>query len=398
MAGSVLVGQSGGPTAAINASLAGVIDAAIASGRFGRVLGARHGIEGVLGDDLVDLAAQPAAFHKRLRRTPSAALGSCRYKLRPDDPERALETLRRHDVSTFVYIGGNDSADTSHQIALAAQRAGYDLAVIGVPKTIDNDLPETDHCPGYGSAARFVALAAREIGADTSAMRRSDPVRIVEVMGRHAGWLAAAAVLGRERPGDAPHLVLVPERPQSTDQILVAIGETYRECGFVVIVLSENQPDVDGTVLGSGGAPRYVDPFGHAYYDSPGQHLAQRVQEVLGLRARYDKPGALQKTSMAAASRVDLEEAEACGRDAVARALGGHSDEMIVLLREDGDVYACRTASVPLEKIANRQKLLPEAFLDEAGRLPSQAFIDYALPLLGDPLPSLARLDFTLRA
>ncbi len=382
----------------VNTSLAGVIRAALESGRFRRVLGMLHGIEGLLADDLVDLAAQPASFLERLAQTPSAALGSCRYKLQPDDPERALEVLRRHEAGVFIYIGGNDSADTAHRVARAARTASYDLAVLGVPKTIDNDLPETDHCPGYGSAARFLALATRWVGADTRAMRRTDPVRIIEVMGRHAGWLAAASALGREQEGDAPHVVLVPERPLALETILAAVQSAYRASGFAVVVLCENQPDETGAVLGARGGPRYVDPFGHAYYDSPGLYLATQVQERLGLRARYDKPGALQKTFMAAASSVDLEEAERCGRAAVELALGGHSDEMVILLRDDGPHYHCRTGAAPLEVIANRQKRLPEAFIRPDGLGPSAAFLDYARPLIGEPLPLLARLDPSARA
>jgi 6-phosphofructokinase 1 len=377
----------------INASLAGVVRAATESGRFRQVLGALHGIEGVLADDLVDLTAQPAGFLERLVRTPSAILGSCRYKLLPGDVDRALEVLRRRQVSAFVYIGGNDSADTSHQLAEAARAAGYDLAVVGVPKTIDNDHPEKDHCPGYGSAARFLALAAMEVGADTRAMCRSDPVRVIEVMGRHAGWLAAASALGRERPEDAPHLVLLPERPHSEEAILSAVSAAHHAHGYAVVVLSENQPDPTGAVLGSAGGPRYVVAFGHPYHDSPGLHKANRIREDKGLRARYDKPGALQKTSMAAASTVDHEEAERCGRAAVRLALDGRTDQMVILVREDGPGYRCRTASVPLTAIANRQRRLPDAFIDPRGMMPSAAFRGYALPLLGDPLPELARLQ-----
>src|SRR5581483_10156520 len=264
--------------------------------------------------------------------------------------------------------------------------------------TIDNDLVETDHCPGYGSAARFVALATQGVGIDTRATRRSDPVRVLEVMGRHAGWLAAAAALGREEADDAPHLVLLPERPLALEAVLEGVQAAWRAHGYAVVVLSENQPDPRGRVLGASGAPRYVDAFGHAYYDSPGLFLAGEVQARLGLRARYDKPGALQKSFMAAASVVDLEEAERCGRAAVELALGGHSDEMVILLRDDGPHYHCRTGAAPLEVIANRQKRLPEAFIRPDGLGPSAAFLDYARPLIGEPLPLLARLDPSARA
>jgi 6-phosphofructokinase 1 len=391
-AGALLVGQSGGPTPVINASLYGVTDEALKSGQFSRVLGALHGVEGILGNQIADLGGEQPDQLSLLRDTPAAALGSCRYKLRDDDLHAILDVFRAQDVRVFVYAGGNDSADTAHRVAAAAAHAGYDLRVLGVPKTVDNDLPVTDHCPGYGSAARFAALASLGAGRDTEAMRRTDPVKIVEVMGRYAGWLAAGAALGRRDTEDAPHLVYVPEQPVPVEAILADVERVHRELGFAVVVLCENQPDASGRVLGAEGTPHHVDAFGHAYFESPAVFLAQRIQDVLGLRARYDKPGSVQRSFPGCVSSIDRLEAEQVGRDAVRAALAGETDQMVVLSRDPDGPYRCRTGLAPLQAIANQQKLVPAEFYDARLRLPTEAFRAYALPLIGDPLPPLARL------
>ena len=262
---ALVVGQSGGPTAVINRSLLGIIRAALAAGPTGRPdrRAAATASKGCSPSSSSTSATSRPGFLDALADTPSSILGSCRYRLRDEDLDRALAALRKLDAGYFLYIGGNDSADTTHRLAEAARATGYDLTCVGVPKTVDNDLVEMDHCPGYGSAARFLALAAMEASRDTEAMRRSDPVKILEVAGRHAGWLAAASSLGRRAPDEGPHLVYVPERPVSPESILADVDATYTAYGHVVIVLSENQPDPDGHVIGSGGQPRYTDAFGH---------------------------------------------------------------------------------------------------------------------------------------
>lgn len=392
MLGRLLVGQSGGPTAVINASLFGVVDEALASKEISGVLGALHGVQGLLRRELIDLGLESPETLSRLPDTPSAALGSCRYKLRDDDLEAVLAIFRQYDVRCFVYVGGNDSADTAHRIAAAAQEAGHELRVIGVPKTIDNDLPLTDHCPGYGSAARFIALATAAAGRDTEAMRQTDPVKIVEVMGRDAGWLAAASALGKRSAEDAPQLVYVPECPLPVETILRDVARTHQERGYVVLALCENQPEPSGKILGAAGEARFVDAFGHAYYESPGLYLAHRIQDELGLRARYDRPGSIQRMMTATISEVDQAEAELVGRQAVRCAVQDQTDQMVVLVRQPGRAYACTTDAVPLIDIANQQKLLPPTYYDPQTRLPSQAFHHYAQPLIGAPLPAMARL------
>jgi 6-phosphofructokinase 1 len=354
-----------------------------------RVLGVRNGILGALRGDTVDLTHLDDSCLERLKRTPSAALGSCRYRLKSAEAGQVADFFRSQGADAFLYIGGNDSADTSQQVA---QAAGGQLVVVGVPKTIDNDLPGTDHCPGYGSAARFVAQSTRESALDTRAMRATDPIRLVEVMGRHAGWLPGAACLARQTPDDAPHLVYVPERPRSVESIVDDVKQVMDSHGWCVIVLCENQPTPDGQVIGAEGQPRWVDAFGHAYYDSPAQWLAQRLQSELGVRARFDKPGNIQRMSTAYVSVTDRAEAELVGRQAVKLATTGQSRVMVSLLRDPGPGYRVRTGTVPLEVVANQQRRLPDEFLAPDGRGLSQAFLTYATPLLGDPLPEFVRL------
>jgi len=384
----VLVGQSGGPTAVINASLAGVVGEALVSGRFDRVVGMRNGIVGALDGRLVDLSAIDEPSLEQLARTPSAALGSCRYRLRPGDAERIVALCRREDVGVLVYIGGNDSADTSHQVAEAARAALPGLRVVGVPKTIDNDLAGTDHCPGYGSAARFVAQTTREAAFDTRAMRATDPIKLVEVMGRHAGWLAGSGWLARHGTDDAPQLVYLPEKPVPVEQIVADVRAVYQRIGWCVVVLCENQPAPDGQVIGATGEPRWVDAFGHAYYDSPAHWLARELQRQLGVRARVDKPGTIQRMAGAYVSSADRQEAGLVGRAAVRYALEDRSDVMVTLERMPGPKYRVVTGQAPLLTVANQQRLVPSAFINQAGNGMTPAFEAYAQPLLGDPLPT----------
>ncbi len=392
---NLLIGQSGGATAVINASLAGAIYEALRLDQIGNIYGALHGIEGVLKRQIVDLRREPGDIWQRLVTTPSAALGSCRYKLQPGDPERALETLRALDVRYFLYIGGNDSADTAHRLALAAQEAGDDLRVICIPKTIDNDLPFTDHCPGYGSAARFIALATMDSAMCTEAIPHHFPVKIIEVMGRDAGWLAAASALGKERPEDAPHLIYFPERRFSRERFLEAVREVYQAVGYVVVVVAETIRDEQGQPLGAIGA-QGTDAFNHPLLSGTAQHLVELVRRELGLRARFDKPGDLQRMSSVAISSADRDEAYLVGRMAVRYAVRGASDQMVTLIRQPGPHYACETGLADLEAIANEQRLLPDEYINDAGTGVTQGFYDYALPLIGEPLARHVRLHKAL--
>jgi 6-phosphofructokinase len=391
---TLVVGQSGGATAAINASLVGVIEGALASG-FDRILGMRHGIEGLLGERFVDLGRQPAATLTRVRATPSAALGTGRHKARDEDLDRALTILLRLDARAFVYIGGNDSADTAHRLHRLAVARGIPLSVIGVPKTIDNDLPETDHCPGYGSIARFLANAVRDATYDTLASPQLYPVKFVEVMGRDAGWVPAAGALGFDAgESDLTPLLYLPERPPpDADAILTDVETTVRERGWAIAVVPETLRDAAGRHLG-GEEPEYIDPFGHPYHAPPAAALTRLVGERLRLRARYDKPGTIARMAMALASAVDLDEAYRVGRAAAAHAANGESDLMMTLRRTGDEPYQSEVGTAPLASIANHIRPLPDAFIGADGHSVTPAFRRYALPLLGpDPFLLYGRFD-----
>ena len=386
--GTLVVLQSGGPTAVVNASLVGAAHAAC-SGGVSRVLGARFGFDGILNSAYVDLGALSDRNLALLQHTPGAALGSSRQRPSDDEIEQALRLLRDNDVRWVVAIGGNDTAETLHRLHACACATGDDgPRVVGIPKTIDNDLPGMDHCPGYGSAARYLALALREAAVDTAAMQRTDPIKIIEAMGRNAGWLAAASTLGREVPSEAPQVVFLPERPRPLEQMVDEIMQAHTRNGWVVAVICENQRDEAGNAIG-GGEPVYVDAHGHPYHESVAAYLARKVQAELGVRARYERPGSLQRTSTLAISMTDAEEAAAAGAEAVRFALGGESDVMVSLHRNAGSTYSVSYGTVPLSEVAHQERRLPDEFIGESGVDITPAFIQYAEPLIGGPLPPL---------
>ncbi len=387
----MLIGQSGGPTAVINASLVGAIHEAQRLDAVQGIYGALNGIEGALQRRIIDLRRESAATLDALLNTPSAALGSCRYKLQPDDPARAVNLMRELGIRYFLYIGGNDSADTAHRIAQAAAEMQYELRVVGIPKTIDNDLPLTDHCPGYGSAARFIAAAVMDSARCTEALPGHYPVKIIEVMGRYAGWLAGAAALGQRTPDDAPHLIYVPERPFDPAQFVQQVRATVRRRGYCVIVVSEHLADAQGRQIGEAQA-QGQDAFGHTLVEGVAQTLVDLVKTELGLRARFDKPGDEQRMATAHISRTDRDEAYLAGRMAMRYAVRGVTDKMVTLVRARGPRYACETGLADLASIANSQQLLPPAYLNADGTGMTPAFLAYARPLIGDPLPEHATL------
>lgn len=386
---TLLVGQSGGGTPVINASLAGVIAEAQTQG-VTRILGMRYGIRGLLEEQFVDLGALTPAELSRLARTPSAALGLCRHKLTPDTTLAAAAILRRRRIDALLYIGGNDSAETTLALDQAVAAAGGAIACIGIPKTIDNDLPAMDHTPGYGSAARWVAAVVRDLGLDTWAMQREEQVRILEVYGRDTGWLAAASVLARETSEDAPHLVLVPERPFLADAFLAAVERQVARAGFCSIVVGEMLRDAGGGLVGSGDAA-WRDAFGHAETRRPGAYLRDLIQQRLRLRAKDDRPGSIQKVVADVASTVDRQEAWELGRAAVRAAVAGESGKIVTLQRLSDDPYAVDCRLAPLAAVAGRVRPLPAEFLDVEGQ-PNAAFVRYARPLIGEPLPERWRL------
>ncbi len=395
--GNVIIGQSGGATAVINSSLAGVVAEALKSENVGEIYGMLDGVQGLLDERIVNLRSQVGTPEKleHLKRTPAAALGMCRYKLDDEKREKILRILQKHNIRYFIYIGGNDSADTCHRLAQMAGAENYEFYAMGVPKTIDNDLPDMDHCPGYGSIARYLAIAARDSGIDTEAARLVQPIKLIEVMGRNAGWVAAAAALGKEREEDAPHLIYTPERRLDPNKFLNDVKKVYQNHGRCVIIIGETVKDSQGKPLGAQGDPYFVDSFGHRYFHGPANYLTTLIMSELNLTARFDKPGTLQRMSMLCVSEVDLDEAWQAGAEAMRRALAGESDKMVTLLRESGPQgeYACGYGVTSLERIANIERKMPEGFLNEAGNFVTPAFLDYLRPLVGPLPPAYLRLD-----
>ena len=385
-----LVMQSGGPTAVLNRSLYGLVSEASRRGA-NEIYGALHGIEGLLSGELVDLTRISRAGWTRIARTPGAALGSTRRNLRDEDRPRLLRALQDYGIGYCHIIGGNDSAETGHRVVNMARKAGLDLAVVNVPKTIDNDLALTDHCPGYGSAARFVALATMGAGKDAEAMSTTSAGTIIEVMGRDAGWLAAASALGKRDERDPPHVVGLPEAPLDVERFFGRMEEAHRRFGFAVAVVAENARSTDG-VIGGHRQPAYVDEFGHEYFQGPAGHLAKELARRLNKRVRHEVPGTIQRSMTAIASETDRREADMVGRAAINYALAGETDRMVTLVRSGGDEYRCETGLAPLPEVAGRVRKLPPDYFEGSSGLPTQAFLDYARPLIGRSLPRFERV------
>jgi 6-phosphofructokinase 1 len=391
---NLVIGQSGGATAVINASLVGAVEAALADERIDGVYGMFNGIEGLLKEEVIDLSQQPAEIWPRIKFAPSAALGACRYKLRDEDPERTLAILRRYDIHYMLYIGGNDSADTAHRLSSAAQQCGFELHIISVPKTIDNDLPLTDHCPGYGSAARFLAQATIDSTMNTVSIPWHYPVKVIETMGRDAGWLTAAAALGKRDDVDPPHIILFPEQPFVAAHFLEQVEAVYRRLGYVIVVAAETVRDEKGQALGASGQTG-TDAFQHPLLSGAAQYLVELVNRELKLRARFDKPGDLQRMASTSISSVDRAEAYLVGQMGLRALLEGESDKMVTLVRHDEPDYHCTAGLVDLARVANVQRLLPDEYLEDNRTMVTRAFRDYALPLIGGPLTHYARLKGT---
>jgi 6-phosphofructokinase 1 len=390
LVGNVLVGQSGGPTAVINASVAGVVSEALNHECIEEVYGAVNGVLGILQEDLIDLASESQQNIRALRHTPGAALGTCRYKLKKQqDFERVLEVFKAHNIRYFFYCGGNDSQDTADKISKLAQQQGYELRVIGVPKTIDNDLPVTDHTPGYASAVKYIATTVKEMACDNEAMGQHDLVSIIEVMGRSAGWIAAGAALAkrRDQPNDPPHLILLPEVPFNQEKVLEEVRRVLKREKYCLIVVAEGLVDSDGNYL---AASANTDAFGHAQLGGAGDALSEIIgQNIPGVKVRVAKPGIAQRCASHAAAKTDVDEAFLAGQAAVEAAIEGHTDKMVTLLRGDGDQYTTETGLAPLSEVANSVKKLPREWINEDGVSMNFQFLRYAQPLIQgeNPVP-----------
>lgn len=405
--GSCIFGQSGGPTAVINASAYGVIRTALDAENITRVYGAAHGIKGVLNDRLYIMDEEDGDELRYLMNTPSSELGSCRYKMADPDKDdtdyrRILEVFRKYDVRYFFYNGGNDSMDTCAKISRYLQRSGYECRVMGVPKTIDNDLFGTDHCPGFGSAAKYIATSCMEIAKYTK-VYDTGTITVVEVMGRHAGWLAGAAALATAK-GSGPDLIYLPEADFDPEQFYADVERIYREKNEAMIVVSEGIHYADGTFVSEARASA-TDGFGHAQLGGLAARLADMLRQKLGVKVRGIELSLLQRCGAHLASCSDVNEAFAVGRLAVESALAGETDKMVAIKRvtQNGKV-SFTTELRPLSEVANYEKKVPMDWITPARNFVTQDFIDYALPLIqGEPerpredsLPRYARLKKVL--
>ncbi|PZO06660.1 MAG: 6-phosphofructokinase [Lysobacteraceae bacterium] len=393
--GTLLYAQSGGVTAVINATAGAVIQAA--RDRKVKVLAARNGILGVLREDLVDTSRESAAAIRALAHTPGGAFGSCRFKLKSleeDQPryQRLLDVLDAHDVRWFLYNGGNDSADTALKLSEMARVTGYPLTCIGVPKTVDNDLVVTDTCPGFGSAAKYTAVSVAEAALDVAAMAdTSTKVFVYEVMGRHAGWLAAAGGLAGAGKDDAPQVILFPEIAYDEAKFLARVQAVVKKVGWCVVVVSEGLRHADGRFVADAGAGK--DAFGHSQLGGVGPLLAATVKDKLGLKVHWTVPDYLQRSARHIASATDLAQAQAVGKAAVDYALAGKNGVMPVIVRTSSKPYRWKIAPAPLTDIANREKTMPKGFIDRSGFGITAACRAYLQPLIKGEAPPPYRAD-----
>ena len=387
---NAIVGQSGGPTAAINATLAGVIMGAAdasAAGRIGKLFGMKHGIEGLLEEDLLDLSGLFGDTERLelLSDTPAAALGSCRRKLPTSDEDplygRIFSILEKANIGYFFYIGGNDSMDTVYRLRRVAEQRGSDIRFIGVPKTIDNDLCGTDHTPGYGSAAKYIAVTVSEIIRDC-AVYTLDAVTVVEIMGRDAGWLTAASALPALYGRPSPDLVYLPEVPFSPDAFLADVKRALSEHPNVVVAVSEGIRLADGTYVGASNSGVAKDAFGHTHLSGAGAVLRGLVKEKIGCKVRSIELNLPQRCASHLASATDIEESHRIGRAAVEAALGGASGCMMAFERISEEPYTLSIATKDIDQIANAVRSVPRSHINEQGNHVTDACLRYIAPLI----------------
>ena len=384
--------QSGGVTAVINASACGVIETARAHrSQIGKVYAGRNGIIGALQEELIDTSRESKTAIAGLKHTPSGAFGSCRYKLKSIEDNRAeyerlIEVFRAHDIGYFFYNGGGDSADTCLKVSQLSATLGYPVQAIHIPKTVDNDLPLTDNCPGFGSVAKYIAISTREAALDVASMcETSTKVFILEAMGRHAGWIAAAGGLAAEQEGDAPHIILFPEIAFDREKFLTKVARTVRKNGYCVIVASEGAQYKDGTFLADAGTR---DAFGHAQLGGVAPALAAMVKEALGYKYHWAVADYLQRAARHIASATDVEQAYAVGKAAVEFAVAGHNAIMPAIVRGKGKRYSWSIGEAPLEKVANVEKMMPRNFITRDGFNITEAAREYLAPLIvGEDYP-----------
>ncbi len=390
---NALYAQSGGVSAVINASAAGVIETARRYPRqIGKVLAGRHGIVGALEEDLIDTSRESRETIRGLRYTPAGAFGSARYKLKGIDKNRAeyerlIEVFKAHDIGYFFYNGGNDSMDTAHKLSQIGESLGYPIICVGVPKTVDNDLPFTDCCPGFGSVAKYVAVSTLEASLDVASMARtSTKVFVMEVMGRHAGWIAAAGGLAGRNVSEPPHIILFPEIPFEQEKFLARVKQCVTDFGYCVIVVSEGTATADGKFLADAGT---LDAFGHTQLGGVGPVIANMVKQAHGYKYHWAVADYLQRAARHIASKVDVEQAYAMGKAAVELAVQGQNSVMPTVVRKSSRPYKWTVGSVPLARVANVEKKMPRDYITADGFGITRKCRLYLSPLIGggDPPP-----------
>ena len=385
--GNAVVGQSGGPTPVINASICGVIKECKKHVYINKLYGAINGVEGILNENFIDLFAETNESVEGLKSRPGAALGGCRCMIKSSDINdkdiiRVFEIFKKYDVRYFFYNGGNDSMDTADKINKAAAKLGYELYVMGIPKTIDNDLAGTDHCPGYGSSAKYIITSVMEAGIHTESMYTSEPVTILVTVGRNAGWLPAASCLAKREPKDAPHLICLPEVPFDKNKFLKDVERIYNTVGGVFIVTGEGLRDKDGNYITAKYGEFATDSFGHPELGGLAETLKHIIEQNLKLKTRWIKPDICQQAAMHFASMTDIKEAEMCGRAAVKYVIKGNSGFMVSIERLQNEPYKSTTNMIELSSVANVDRMVPKNFINSDGNFVSDEFIEYMKPLI----------------
>lgn len=384
--------QSGGVTAVINATACGVIETARKNkDRIGKVYAGRNGILGALTEDLIDTSRESARAIAALKHTPSGAFGSCRYKLKSIEENRAqyerlMEVFQAHDIGYFFYNGGGDSQDTSHKVSQLSRKMGYPIQCIGIPKTVDNDLPVTDNCPGFGSVAKYVAVSIREAAFDVKSMAEtSTKVFVMEVMGRHAGWIAAASGLAGENEGDAPHVILFPEIAFDRRRFLARVRKCVKHYGYCVVCVSEGARFANGKFLADAGS---TDAFGHKQLGGVAPVVADMIKQAHGYKYHWAVADYLQRAARHIASKTDVEQAYAMGRAAVQFALRGETAILPVIVRTSNKPYRWKIGSTTLARVANREKMMPRNYITRDGFGITQRCRTYLAPLIrGEAYP-----------
>ncbi|MGL6197218.1 MAG: 6-phosphofructokinase [Thermoguttaceae bacterium] len=392
--GNAIIGQSGGPTTVINASLCGVVQEALkATGTIEKVLGMRYGIEGFMRDEVLDFGTVSTATIEGLKTTPSSALGSCRYKLKDADFPQVLEQLKKFNIRYYFLIGGNDTMDTIHRIEKYCKENGYELRGVGIPKTVDNDLFATDHTPGFASAARYVALSVLQAGVLARDMKHVDQYVIFQTVGRSAGWLPAAAACAKKNEEDAPHIILLPERPFDKEKFLAEVKSVYDKFGWVSIVCGEGVCYADGRPISeSGERDKFSNvEFGAMGGTSAAMMLHRMIKDAFGWRGEFQITESLQMSAADRAVKQDIEEAYACGKQAVQLALAGTSGVMVTIQRNSDKPYKWSLGTAPLSEVALGEKPMPDDYICNDRLFVTEKCLEYLNPLVGE-MPEYVRL------